>query len=233
MGTSYNSSIVTDGLVLCLDAANPRSYPGSGSSWLDLSGNGNHAPLSNGPTFSSDNAGSIVFDGVDDYIEINDFLPNNNDFTVTFWLNYSSNNASYPYKGIVFTYDTSWNGWGIGTGSGGYVRSWVNDGAGGGKNWILLSAIYDAWHLFTLTYTYSTGTQRFYLDTTYYGQDSFLDTVSPSHLQIARGGQTSSTQLNSYRNLQCKISHFSIYNKALSADEVRRNYNATRGRYGN
>ena len=63
MGTSYNPHIVSDGLVLCLDAANPRSYPGSGTSWYDLSGNGNNGTLVNGVGYSSDNAGSLVFDG--------------------------------------------------------------------------------------------------------------------------------------------------------------------------
>ena len=61
MGLSHSPNIVTDGLVLCLDAANPRSYPGSGTSWLDLSGQGNNGTL-NGPTFSNDNSGFLVFD---------------------------------------------------------------------------------------------------------------------------------------------------------------------------
>lgn len=60
-------SIVTNGLVLHLDAGNPASYPGSGTTWTDLSGNGNNGTLTNGPTFDSANGGSIVFDGTDDY----------------------------------------------------------------------------------------------------------------------------------------------------------------------
>ena len=68
MGLSHSPNIVTDVLVLCLDAANRRSYPGSGNSWLDLSGNGNNGTLTNGPTYSSANGGSLVFDGVDDYV---------------------------------------------------------------------------------------------------------------------------------------------------------------------
>ena len=64
---NHGPRIVRDGLVLCLDAANPKSYPGSGTTWYDLSGNGNHGTLTNGPTYSSDNKGSIVFDGSDDY----------------------------------------------------------------------------------------------------------------------------------------------------------------------
>ena len=59
--------IVTEGLVLYLDAANYRSYPGSGTDWIDLSGYGNHATLANWPIFDSNNQDSFVFDGTDDY----------------------------------------------------------------------------------------------------------------------------------------------------------------------
>ena len=66
MGFYRGPYTVTDGLVLCLDAANSKSYPGTGTTWGDLSGNGNNGTLVNGPTFSSTNGGSIVFDGVND-----------------------------------------------------------------------------------------------------------------------------------------------------------------------
>ena len=57
--------IVTDGLVLCLDAAIGKSYPGSGTTWYDLSGNGNNVSLINGPVFNTNNKGSFVFDSTD------------------------------------------------------------------------------------------------------------------------------------------------------------------------
>jgi hypothetical protein len=57
-------NIITDGLVLLLDAANSKSYPGTGTTWTDLSRSGNNGTLINGPTFNSGNGGSIVFDGV-------------------------------------------------------------------------------------------------------------------------------------------------------------------------
>lgn len=63
-------NIVRNGLVLCLDAASLRSYPGSGTTWNDLSGNNNNGTLTNGPTFNSENGGSIVFDGTNDYAPI-------------------------------------------------------------------------------------------------------------------------------------------------------------------
>ena len=68
MAIFYNPRTITDGLVLCLDAANRKSYPGSGTTWTDLSGRGNTGTLTNGPTYSSANGGSIVFDGTDDIV---------------------------------------------------------------------------------------------------------------------------------------------------------------------
>jgi hypothetical protein len=63
----HSPRIITDGLVLALDAANPKSYPGSGTVWKDLSGNSNNGTLVNGVGYNSGNGGSLVFDGVDDY----------------------------------------------------------------------------------------------------------------------------------------------------------------------
>ncbi|NBP55511.1 hypothetical protein EBU71_03030, partial [bacterium] len=63
-------AIVTNGLVLNLDAGNSASYPGTGTTWTDLSGNGNNGTLINGPTYSSSNGGSIVFDGTNDSVNI-------------------------------------------------------------------------------------------------------------------------------------------------------------------
>ncbi len=70
MGTGYNPRIVTDGLVLCLDAANARSYPSTGSAWTDLI-NQKQATLRNGVSFDESNSGNILFDGTDDYYSTN------------------------------------------------------------------------------------------------------------------------------------------------------------------
>ena len=69
MSVAYNSSIVTNGLVLCLDAGNPRSYPGSGTLWNDVSGNGNNGTLNNSPTYTSGVNGYFTFDAVNDYVD--------------------------------------------------------------------------------------------------------------------------------------------------------------------
>jgi hypothetical protein len=67
MAFIHSPKIVTDGLVLALDAGNVKSYASGSTTWLDKSGRGNNGTLINGPTFNSGNGGSIVFDGVDDY----------------------------------------------------------------------------------------------------------------------------------------------------------------------
>ena len=69
MSLTVYQPIVTDGLVICLDAANTKSYPGSGTTWTDTIG-GNVGTLTNGPTFNSANAGYIAFDGTDDYLSL-------------------------------------------------------------------------------------------------------------------------------------------------------------------
>ena len=68
MGISAGPDIITDGLVLELDAGDRNSYPGTGTTWRDLSGNSNNGTLTNGPTFNTGNLGSIVFDGTNDYV---------------------------------------------------------------------------------------------------------------------------------------------------------------------
>lgn len=68
MAFSFSPRAVTNGLILSLDAANTRSYPGSGTVWTDLSRSGINGTLTNGPTFNTANGGNIVLDGTDDYV---------------------------------------------------------------------------------------------------------------------------------------------------------------------
>jgi hypothetical protein len=91
MSLQHSPRIVTDGLVLCLDAANRQSYPGSGTVWTDLAGS-NNGTLTNGPTFSSANGGSLVFDGSNDYINLqNPSALNLTELTVSAWVRTTTN----------------------------------------------------------------------------------------------------------------------------------------------
>ncbi len=99
--------IVRTGLVLDLDAAQPLSYGGTGTTWNDLSGNGNNGTLTNGPTYDSSNGGSIVFDGVDDKSTTN-ITSFGNNTTWEAWVNRTTNANAYnmfmgrtlPYFGL-------------------------------------------------------------------------------------------------------------------------------------
>jgi hypothetical protein len=86
-GPPYKPSVVipTSGLTLYLDAGATDSYPESGTTWYDLSGNANHGTLTNGATYNSANGGSIQFDGVNDYISfasVNNMPTGNTNYTI-------------------------------------------------------------------------------------------------------------------------------------------------------
>jgi hypothetical protein len=107
MSVSNAASIVTTGLALYLDAGNASSYPGSGTTWTDLSNNGRNGTLTNGPTYSSADGGSIVFDGTNDFVQCAGSL------TVTAatfvsWIRRNGNQNQYD--GILFSRGTNTTG---------------------------------------------------------------------------------------------------------------------------
>ena len=114
LGTSYGNEIsftasapafITTGLKLNLDASSTSSYSGSGTAWTDISGSGNHGTLVNGPTYNSANNGSILFDGVDDYVNCGAPSIGVGKITVSAWVKI---NAGSSYQHIV---DSSLNSW--------------------------------------------------------------------------------------------------------------------------
>lgn len=226
MGLKHHPRVVTNGLIYYLDAANTRSYSGSGLTANGLIG-GLGATLYNGVGFTSSNNGSFVFDGSDDYLNPAFPINNNSDFSIGFWMNYQD--VTSPERGIIVTWDTSWNGFGIGT-AGGQIRSWVGNGGGGGIDWGVIST--NTWKYYTVTYNYSSKTQVVYINGNFVISGVNSNNINHSSLQIARGGQTGSGQLSYYSYLKCQISQLLIYNRALTAQEILQNYNATKKRYG-
>jgi hypothetical protein len=95
MGLSHSPSIITQNLVLCLDAGNPKSYPGSGTAWTDLSGNGNTGTLVNGVGYNSGNLGSLVFDGSNDHITSSFATTSGQAVTYAGWLYSTETTATY------------------------------------------------------------------------------------------------------------------------------------------
>lgn len=97
-GGGGGGGVVTSGLVLHVDFGNAACYPGSGTAFTDLSGNGNNGTLTNGPTFSAANGGQIVFDGVNDYAAIaggSTLAFGTGDFTLEVWFRLTATPSGY------------------------------------------------------------------------------------------------------------------------------------------
>ena len=232
MSCSIGPDIIEKGLVLSLDAANRKSYPGTGTAWFDRSGSNNHGTLTNGPIFSSSNGGNLIFNGTDRYVSSNSPLLNNSDFTVSFWIKYQDTLISS--RGLVSSWDTTWQGFGISASDygGSFIRSWTSNGAGGGMNWDSLSSIKDKWAYLVLTYTFSNKTQRGYINGVFKNSESYGSNITHSTIQIGRGGQTGSTQLSLYPYCNCLFSLLKFHNRALTQQEILQNFNATKSRFG-
>jgi len=232
MAFAHSPKIVTDGLVLALDAGNPKSYPGSGTVWRDKSGNGNDGTLNNGPTFSSDNGGTLVFDGADDTVSIPhdstiDFTTNS--FSLHAWVrtDQTGNTRFIMGKGTSIAIAS---GVGYSLYLGNIGTQWlfgVWDGTGNNSagstdyvevgKWVNLCGVYSAeeskHRMYTNGQLVSSLTRS-------------VDSISTANsLYIGAGLQAGG-------KWDGDIAYSSMYNRALSASEIQQNYNALKGRFG-
>lgn len=222
MAVYAGPDIVEDGLVLFLDAANPRSYPRSGTTWFDLSGLGNHGTLQNGASFNINIAqGSIVFDGTNDFVN-GSFSCNKTFYSLDWW--------EYPltasnYNNYIQFDPADADGWGsflfhYGVGPAVFV------GTSTSSRMIIVSNIVDLNQWQHYAWTFNNGAARIYRNGNLI-QSSTLSLSTNSTFtgwNISRPG--SGQQINGY------VSNFRVYsNKVLSAFEVLQNYNALRGRF--
>jgi hypothetical protein len=213
----YGPRIVSSGLVLCLDAANKLSYRGSGTTWTDLSGNSNTSTLINGPTFSTANLGSIIFDGADDYVNCGngDSLKLTSG-TVNVWMKTTStavayqgivvkgaNYGIYNYGGNLLLYD-----WGTDTNRNSGIS--ISDGN---------------WRFITLNFaSNSANNAKVYINGVLVYTTTMYKTSDANNLNICSGG--GGGQL-----LPGTIGSVQIYNRELTATEILQNYNATKGKF--
>ena len=222
MAIFYNPRTITDGLVLCLDAANTKSYPGTGTTWTDLSGNGNTGTLTNGPTYSSANGGSIVFDGVDDTVNFTYDL--RSDWTYECWALHNT------VSGFAFL------GQGLTTTRSG-LHIWFRGGTGSNLRFGMHSNDTDAlslttstgvWYHYCFTYNHSTFLKQIYRNgvqltgTPQQTQTSYIGTGT------VRIGATYSSG-GAYAN--GRIASSKLYTRVLTPQEIQQNYNALKSRY--
>ncbi len=233
----YGPRIVSNGLVLCLDAANKRSYPGTGTTWTDLSGNSNNGTLTNGPTFSAGNMGSISFDGTNDYIDTANSTGlnfTNTTGTISFWFKTSASTANGPIM-ISKNMDAT-GGWAISMESSAipYFET-KNSGGGATAFYRYVNKVCNdgIWHNVVAVFTTSTtvivnNTASMYLD-------GVLANGAQTQLTVYGGNTAGTVQIarrSSGNYYNGNISSLQIYNRGLTATEVLQNYNATKSRFG-
>jgi len=249
MGSSYNPAIVTDGLVLCLDAANQRSYPKSGTTWSDLAG-ANDGTLNNmEDNFDPTNKGSLTFDGTDEDIDVSIQDIAGFEFgSISIWFNVDTSKTTNQlfYYGIPSDINKRLDI------SVGQATSSVNDescyfglvnGADfdSGKKYLAVirkgHTFYQdsKWHNIVCTVG-STGCSIFMdgvKQSLYFLFSSSSSATGFTNIDNATSAKVGARYVTGYNNNYSsgKISNVSIYNRALTADEVRRNYEATVGRY--
>ena len=218
MGIDIGPIETTDGLVLHLDAANTRSYPGSGNTAYDLSGLGNTSALTNGPTYLSSNLGTFVLDGTNDYILVNSQA------------NILSKTA---YTKIAYIYISNFSTANniISGGFSGQHAFWMSStdklhaGHNGAWNTVVgaTSLSLNTWYFAAVTYSDSTG-WKLYLNGREDGTSATTTTFTGNQ-EIVIGAYSSGN------NFTGRISNIQVYNRALIATEIFQNYHATKGRY--
>lgn len=222
MGAYAGPEIVNDGLVLHLDAANEQSYPGSGTVWFDLSGNGNDGVLINSPSFVNNNLGYFFFDGVNDFVNCG----NNNSLDL----------QSLTCCHILYTqWDSSWSPFIGKHGSDNNYRFWLDQN----KNWDVqntpggsnIKPFYTANEVnsnefYYLSFTIDAGnTGKFYInDKLVQTRSCSIGTINNRELYLGFDGGSAYGSGG--------ISQLFLYNRALSKSEIKQNFNALRGRYG-
>jgi len=253
MAIAYNTSIVRNGLVTHLDAANPKSYPGTGNTWFDLSGNNEHFTLYNSPTFSSNSAGELLFSGSNDYARITssnaiDSLSNNGSIEV--WFKSISSTLGVQYARLISFSDAAGTGSNTSSTQGTNrdysdficlvknntaesLAVWYkNNPAGFGPATLLNTNSY-----FQVIISWASNgsnmTFNFYLN----GVTVATSTVAQSGYSsagstITIGQNCGGALTNPLENSSCAFSSLKLYSRALSQAEIQQNFEALRGRYG-
>jgi hypothetical protein len=208
---AYLGNIATQGLVLNLDAAIKGSYPGTGTTWTDVSNNGNNGTLTNGPTFSSADYGSIVFDGTDDYVTTsytNSPVP----FTFVNWVKPSAvNSTRVMFYGNSNNYFTSFNNNAFTFGRTGIAHDVTSTVTFNTSSWYHLGATINSNAnvvLYVNGTPQNTGTSTILTPNT---NIKISDTLFPFSGSIATA---------------------QIYNQALTQFQVWNNFNSYKSRYG-
>jgi hypothetical protein len=233
MSVEGGPDIVTNGLVLYLDAANNRSIVSGSTTWFDLSRNGNTGSLINGPAYSSANGGVLSFDGSNDYVNCGS-VSSNLSSGVSIQLFFKSTDITSRQQGLL-TYQTGSLGnpyinfWCPGNGS---LRweTFTSTSPNVGTSIFSSNLLNNVWYHIIGTYSSngSNGTTRIYTN----GIESTSSIFSAPNFSSSYNYTLEIGRYQGFGVLSGNIAQVLIYNRALSPAEIRQNYHATKGRYG-
>lgn len=215
--------IITNGLVLHLDAGNPNSYPGTGTTWTDLSGNNNNGTLVNGVEYNTANGGSLVFDGVDDVVT-GSITPLTSNYSIELCFKLITSNSSS--NSLIAL--TSSNGHGF-LGEVNHSDKKIRFlhrfpyGYSGGNNFYSSGAI-NLNQIYCITWVRDNN-QQIYINSNFDSQ--ITSTNSAFNNTLDKLGISQSA-----RRINGNVYFLKIYNRALTPEEIQQNFNATRGRFG-
>jgi len=218
--SKFEVSLVQQGLILNLDAGNPYSYAGSGTTWYDTSLNNYTGTLTNGPVYSNTNGGIINFDGVDDY-SVATVASITNSSTVGIWIKSSSYNVKIPVSIASTNYGSGPNIF--------FYLNTINWNTGDGQGNPFTNSSYpdSNWHYIVVTNDSSTNA-KLYIDGVLIGTAGYRSTLSSTSNNFWLGRFSGD---NNY-TINASIGASQLYNRVLTAAEVLQNYNFTKGRFG-
>jgi hypothetical protein len=222
-------AIVTNGIIVNLDAGNVASYPGTGTTWTDLSGNGNNGTLINGVGYNALNGGSLVFNGINQGVSLlGASTLSVNQMTVSSW-NYS---ADYAQSGFMFEKTTN------GQVNTQYSLFYNNNnllyyrtvGLTPGDltvNRITAGVLNNQWN--NVVATYDGSSKKIYVNGVLKATINVTGTLVSNTTGASYIGIFGSFAGYPFNG---KIAHTSVYNRALSDSEIQQNFNATKAKYG-
>jgi len=231
MAGNISLNTVTDGLVLYLDAANPKSYVSGSTKWYDLSISGNIGTLSSGVTYNYSNGGSLNFNGVNDFVSINTNLNISTEFTIEYVLLIKQlpTTGQYFYNffnGGGYRVNGIYGEFGVGDGNFKYFSLCTLNASGLNASVYIFDHVINTIYYVSVTYQnrklkgYVNGVLR---STSNLNFDPLNNTSGSSYIASASNNSLFSP-INMYS--------FKYYNRALSLSELLQNYNAAKSRFG-
>jgi hypothetical protein len=225
MGVYAGPDVLENGLVLALDAGNPKSYPGSGTTWTDLSGNGNNGTLVNGVGYSGDNLGSLSFDGVNDYVTLGTKSIITTDFCVDMWCRVTA--ATKEVYFFSFGYFDSTSALLYRNGGSPYDLTVIYRVSNTNTSYLSNFPINQN-TFYNICWNRNGSTNTLYVNGISIYSFSNSTTLTSGIYDI--GWATTRNKSTAY--YQGNIYTTKLYNRALTAQEIQQNFNATKSRFG-